>query len=75
MRFWTIWTLPACTIREKLRRTRDWAAQRVGSFLPQRVRYFVTLREIARATRESKNIPATPLEDVLRNLVAPRNHI
>lgn len=73
MRFWTIWTMPAMSLRERLRRTREWAAMEVGAHLPKRVRYWTTLQEIARATRHSENVPATPLEDILQNLDAPKN--
>ena len=72
MRFRTIWTAPAMTFRERLRRTRDWAAQEIGARLPVRIRYWVTMQEIGKATRTSRNIPATPLEDILRNLDAPK---
>lgn len=73
MRFWTIWTIPAMSIKERLKRTRDWAAMEFGARLPKRIRYWVTMKEIAHATRNSKNIPATPLDEVLRNLDAPRS--
>jgi len=73
MRLRTIWTLPACTLAERLRRTRDWAAGEVAAHLPLRVRYFSAMQELAYATRKSENIPATPLGFVLRNLRAPSN--
>lgn len=72
MRFRTIWTMPAMTLRERLRRTRDWAAMEVGARLPLRVRYWTAMQEIAHATRDSKNIPATPLDEVLRDLRHPK---
>lgn len=73
MRFKTIWSLPAMSFSERLRRTRDWFAQKVATALPVRVRYWVTMQEVGRATMTSPNIPATPLEEVLRNLDAPKN--
>lgn len=73
MRFWTIWTMPAMALSERLRRTRDWAALEATNWIPKRVRYWVTLREIGKATTHSENVPATPLEDILQNLDAPKN--
>ena len=34
MRLTTIWTLPACTLREKLRRTGEWALIKIAHRLP-----------------------------------------
>lgn len=68
MRLSTIWSLPAMTTLERLRRTRDWFAMSLAAKLPRRVRYWVTMMEIAKATRTSSNIPATPLDEVLKNL-------
>lgn len=73
MRLTTIWTLPASTFRERLRRTRDWMAQEVGARLPVRVRYWVAMQEIGRATMDSPNVPATPLAQIIRKLEAPKN--
>ena len=73
MRFFTIWSIPAMTITERLRRTRDWAAMEFGARLPLRVRYWVTMSEIGRATMTSPNIPATPLDEVLKNLDHPKS--
>jgi hypothetical protein len=36
----TIWTLPAMTLRERLRRTADWADLKIAARLPKRVRYW-----------------------------------
>jgi len=73
MKFFTIWTIPAMSLGERLRRTRDWAATVIASKLPLRIRYFVTLQEIGHATRNSANVPATPLEEILRELRHPKN--
>lgn len=73
MRFWTIWTIPACSLLERLQRTRDWAAMAVGARLPVRIRYWVTVLELGKATMKSPNVPATPLSDILRNLEAPKS--
>jgi hypothetical protein len=44
MRLRTIWTLPAMTLRERLRRTRDWAAMEVAWKLPKPVLYWAAVR-------------------------------
>lgn len=72
MRFLTIWTIPAMTLPERLRRTRDWAAMKIASRLPKRVRYWTALQEIGKATMHSPEVPATTLDQVLRNLDAPK---
>lgn len=71
MRLKTIWTMPAMDFTEKLRRTRDWGAQEIAARLPLRIRYWVTLQEIGRATADSPHIPATPLDDILKRLESP----
>ena len=72
MRLRSIWTAPAMRLSERLRRTRDWAACEIGARLPLRVRYWVTLQEIGRATMDSPNVPATTLDTILRKLDAPK---
>jgi hypothetical protein len=68
MRLSTIWSIPCMSTMERLRRTREWANMEVASRLPQRLRYWVTMMEIAKATRNSPNIPGTPLDEILKNL-------
>jgi hypothetical protein len=73
MRLTTIWSVPAMSFGERLRRTRDWSAAEFGRHLPKRIRYFVTMSEIGKATMKSPNIPATPLDYVLTHLDAPKS--
>lgn len=72
MRLSTIWSIPCMSTMERLRRTREWANMALAPRLPRRLRYWVTMLEIAKATRESPNIPGTPLQDILKNLDAPK---
>lgn len=61
---------------ERLRRTRDWGAAAFGARLPLRVRYFVTIGELAKVTTQklpNAEVPAIPLEDILKNLDAPKS--
>jgi len=72
MKFWTIWTMPAMSLAERLRRTRDCAAMGVARHLPLRIRYWVTLQEIGHATMKSKNVPASTVEEILPALRSPK---
>lgn len=73
MRFWTIWSTPAMTLKERILRTREWGAQEIAYRLPLRIRYWVTMQEIGRATSKSHDVPATPLDEILQNLEAPKS--
>lgn len=73
MRFRTIWTLKGLPMRERLIRTREWAAMEFGSRLPLRVRYWVTMQELAKATRDSSDIPGTSLNEILDHLESPKS--
>lgn len=72
MKLTTIWTCRAMTLRERLARTREWAAMRVAANLPLRVRYWVTILELGAATMDSENVPATTLNDIMKNLNQPK---
>lgn len=73
MKLKTIWTVRRMRLSERLRRTRDWGATKIAHALPRRVRYFSTLGDLGAATMHSANVPATPLDEVLRNLPTPRS--
>ena len=73
MRFKTIWTIPAMTLAERLRRTRDWAAWKIAAALPLNIRYWVVIQMVGKATMDSPNVPATTLTDILRNIETPKN--
>lgn len=72
MKLATIWSLPMMTTPERLRRTRDWAAMELARKMPLRIKYFVTLQQIGKATMDSPNVPGTKLEDILKNLETPK---
>ena len=73
MRFKTIWSIPAMTCGERIRRTRDWVAQKVARALPVRIRYWVAMQMVGDATMDSPNVPATPLADIIKKFDAPKN--
>ena len=72
MRLRTIWTIPVMSTSERLRRTRDWGAMGIARHLPLRIRYWATVQEMAKATIDSPNIPATTLDTIMQNLEAPQ---
>jgi hypothetical protein len=72
MRFRTIWTIPAMSFAERLRRTRDWFALYVGHKLPLRIRYWIVISEIGYATRNGEDLTATPCSEILNNLRRPK---
>lgn len=68
MRFRTIWSLPGLPLKERLSRSRDEANIVLARLLPQRLRYWVTMSEIGKATMDSPHVPATTVDTVLSNL-------
>ena len=73
MRFWTSWTIPAMTVRERLRRTRDWAAMTVASKIPVRIKYWAAVQQIAAASwvDPKKVVPEMDTEYIMRNMPQP----
>lgn len=73
MRFTTIWdfTYPL-PLKERLRRTRDWAALEIAIRLPKRIRYWCAISEIGKATMESPNVPASTVDYILPRLDRPK---
>jgi hypothetical protein len=69
MRFTTIWdfTMPMA-LRERINRTLDLWAMCMADWLPKRAVYWITMRQLGRATMTSQNVPATSLDNVLTNL-------
>lgn len=70
MRLSTIWTIPSMSTMERLRRTGEWATMKVAHSLPQHLKYWVTVQELAKATMDSPNVPATTLDEIMFNLQA-----
>lgn len=44
MKFTTIWTIPAMSFAERLRRTGDWITQKIAASLPKQIRYWVFIQ-------------------------------
>jgi hypothetical protein len=75
MKLRTIWTLRAMSFRERVERTREWMAMFVAARLPLRVRYWATIIEVGEATKNSTNVPATPLHEIMSNLRCPKSMV
>jgi hypothetical protein len=73
MKFKTIWFMPGLTLKIRLGRTRESIARGIAVRLPLRIRWHVTMQMLGQATTHSKNVPATPLDEILRDLDRPKN--
>lgn len=67
MKLTTIWTLPAATLAEKLRRTADWAAFTTAANLPARVSYWAFIMVGTKAMPENAIVPEARFMDLLQN--------
>lgn len=56
---------------DRLRWTLEIGTMETASKLPRRLKYWVTVQEIARASMDSKQFPATSIDDVLQKLDTP----
>lgn len=72
MKLRTIWTTPALTFAERLRRSRDSVALSIAHHLPVRIQYWTAMYMIGQATKKSVNVPATPCDEILKNLPSPK---
>jgi hypothetical protein len=68
MKLSTIWSSQYMSTTERFRRSFEWGAMTTARHLPKRIRYWTTLIEIGKAVRDSPDIPATPLGQILKNL-------
>jgi hypothetical protein len=55
-------------LKEKIERTKDLWSMCMADWLPRRASYWIAMRQIGKATMTSQNVPATSLDNVLRNL-------
>lgn len=61
----TIWTMPAATVGERLRRTGDRFAQIAAARLPKRVRYWTFIQVGAKAMPDDAIVPEAYFVDLL----------
>jgi len=69
----SIWSLPSYPLRERLRRTREWAAMTAASKIPLRIKYWAAVQQIAAASTvdPKKVVPEMDLEYIMRNMPQP----
>lgn len=72
MKLATIWSLPAMTLKERMRRSIDWAALSAASRLPQRIQYWVVMMAIGKATKSgpfiTKPVMSLTVDEILKTL-------
>jgi hypothetical protein len=75
MKFTTIWTIPAMTLSERMRRTREWAAMTAASKLPLRVKYWAGIQQLAAASTKDPHqvVPEMTMTQILQAMPAPKN--
>ena len=67
MKLTTIWTLPAMSLGERIRRTADLAAQTAASKLPARIRYWTFIQVGSKAMPADAIVPDVLFMDLLKN--------
>lgn len=65
MRLRTIWTIPAMSLTERLRRTRDALTLSAAHRLPRRLAYWSLVDTGARHMKADEEVPAVTYMDVL----------
>lgn len=77
MRLISIWSMPSYSLKERLRRTRDWFFWKLPDYMPLRLRYITTIREIAKVTAKPGNtdkaVPDFTMNDILNGLDSPKS--
>lgn len=69
MKLTTIWTMPAMSLRERCRRTADWADLKIAARLPKRVRYWAFV--LASLDAAKPDMPSGLLFDDVHKRVRP----
>lgn len=76
MKLTTIWSLPAMSLIERLRRTREALAMSVAARLPVRIRYWVAILAISKVSQlpqfGTKAIGLISADEILQNLDKPK---
>jgi hypothetical protein len=68
MKLKTIWTMPACTLQEKLHRTGEWALRGIAHRLPARLKYWVFIDVGAATIGPNETVPSVYYIDVLQRM-------
>lgn len=68
MRITTIWTLPAMSFAERVRRTRDVVNMRLAAHLPKRVKYWAFIQSGSSAMQPDEVVGSQNFVDLLERL-------
>ena len=72
MRLITIWTIPAMSMFERIRRTADWADLAIARKLPRRIQYWVVMVVLGKITATGPFATRHPMgltiEEILSHL-------
>jgi hypothetical protein len=66
MRFWTIWTMPAMALRERLNRTGEWVLRGMAHRLPRKLAYWSFIDTGVRYMRSDEVVPEVAYTDLLQ---------
>lgn len=73
MKIKTIWTMPAMTFMERLRRTRDSLTCNLAYRLPKRLKYWVTIHNINHvAAKTGLVVGSITVDELMNNMPAPK---
>ena len=65
MRFWTIWTLPVASLREKISRTQEWVWRIAAHRLPRRLAYWSFIDSGVRLMHSNEVVPEVRYTELL----------
>lgn len=74
----TIWALHmAMPLPERLRRTREWAAQKIAAhFIPKRIKYWVTVQQMAKVSTKAPfqhwNPMSLTVQEIMEHMDRPK---
>jgi hypothetical protein len=74
MRLKTIWTMPAMSFVERLRRTRDKAFCDFAYILPRRLKYWVTIHNINYVAYKTGGVVGSiTVDELMKTMPAPKD--
>lgn len=71
MRFTTIWTMPAMSLRERLSRTREELWRRAAHRLPRKLAYFSYIDSTAKYVKNDEIVPDVKAFDIMHRMEKP----
>jgi len=75
VRLKTIWTIPAMTVAERLRRTREAAWRSLAHHLPRSLAYWSFIDTGVRHIKGNEVVPEVKYTDILQRIGQPREPV